>query len=85
LTAGDQYLWRLTPNDAVYTPVISVLIPAHTSGSFVASQPYLRFLWHPINYIELQSSLVYADPGNAVRSAGGRAQTYVAESVAFRF
>jgi hypothetical protein len=85
LTAGAQFLWRLTSHDAVYTPIGTPLLPPNTAGSFVAAQPYVRVSWHPVNFIELQLAAVYAEPGDAVRSAGGRAQTYVAGSLTARF
>ena len=84
-TVGAQFLWRLTPQDAIYSPIGTIVIRPDTRGSFVAAQPYVRASWRPKAYLELIVAGVHAIPGEAASSAGGRTQDYFATSVSTRF
>jgi hypothetical protein len=85
LAGGAQLLWRLTSHDAIYSPIGIPIVRPNTAGTFVASQPYARCSWLPNSFVELQLAAVFAQPGEAVTSVGGRQQTYVASSLAIRF
>jgi hypothetical protein len=85
LTAGAQYLWRLTPKDAVYSPIGTAIVPPNTAGSFVAAQPYVRVSWRPSHCLELQLAAVHAQSGKVVTSAEGHSQDYLSGSLAARF
>ncbi len=85
LTLGSQFLWRLTPKDAVFTPLGTPLLPAGGHGNFVAAQPYARLIWDPWSFAEWQAAVVRAQPGDAVKSFGGKAQTYFSSSLTVRF
>jgi hypothetical protein len=82
---GVQCLWRLTPHDAIYSPIGTILIRPDTGGSFVAAQPYLRGSWRPNTYLEVSVAGVRAYPGKVASSEGGRVQDYFSSSIAVRF
>jgi hypothetical protein len=85
VTAGAQFLWRLTSHDAIYSPIGTPIVPPNTAGAFVAAQPYFRASWKPETFVELQIAATRAEPGGAVKSAGGRAQNYWTSAFTVRF
>lgn len=72
LTAGAQFLWRNRRTDAVYAPNGAALLPPGGRGDYLATSPYLRASWRINPLVEWQLAAVRAEPGRALKAAGGR-------------
>jgi hypothetical protein len=86
LTAGSQFLWRNSRYDSVYSAVYFPVVPPGGRGLYVTTEPYVRVSWRIVPLVEFQGGLVYAIPGEALRSFGGtRRLEFAFASGAFRF
>jgi hypothetical protein len=86
LTAGAQFLWRNSANDAVFSAINTPIIGPGGHGNYVATQPYLRVDWQITPLLEWQGAIVHAVPGSAVESFGGmRSLNFVFSSLTARF
>jgi hypothetical protein len=85
LTAGTQFLWRNSTQDAVYSPVNLPVIGPGGRQTYVATEPYLRVDWRVNPLAEWQLGVIEAVPGAALRDAGGRKTlSFVFSSIALR-
>jgi hypothetical protein len=86
LTAGAQFLWRNSVNDAVFSAINTPIIGPGGHGNYVATQPYLRVDWRINSSLEWQGAIVHAIPGSALESfGGGRSLTFAYTSLTARF
>jgi hypothetical protein len=82
VTVGSQFLWRVSPADAVYSSANLPLLSPGGTGNFVASQPYLRVAWRPHPLVTLQGAIEDAIAGSVVRARGGKNELFETASVA---
>jgi hypothetical protein len=86
VTGGIQVMWRIDRADAVYAPSGAVVLRPGGPGRLVATSPYLRATWRINPLVDWQVSAVRAEPGDAMRAAGGRhALGYAETAITARF
>jgi hypothetical protein len=86
LTAGAEFLWRVSANDAVFSAANTPIIGPGGHGDYVASEPYFRVDWQINPLVEWAGAIVYAVPGEVLRSFGGtRPLTFAYTSLTLRF
>jgi Alginate export len=86
VTTGAQLLWRNSRHDAVYSAANFPVVPAGGHGMYVATEPYVRIDWRITPLVQVQGGLVYALPGEALKSFGGTQRLdFAFGSVALRF
>jgi len=86
VTIGAELLWRFSKADAVYSFANLPLVPAGGVGSYIATQPYIRFDWHVTRRVDLRAAFVVAIPGEVLRAAGAnRTLTFATIAMDYAF
>lgn len=86
LTAGWDFVWRETTNDAVYVaPLTPVAGTAGRGGRFIGHQASFDVLWQLDRHMQIKASYVHFDVGSALRAGGGRDVDFGMISAAYMF
>jgi hypothetical protein len=73
LTAGWDFLWRYSEDDAFYAQPLSPLIPAGASDKrYVGSQATLEAEWKVTRHLSAELAYVHFFAGGVVEDAGGK-------------
>ncbi|MEO1009191.1 MAG: alginate export family protein [Planctomycetota bacterium] len=81
-----DFLWRASPDDAVYIPPGRPLFaPTLSDGRFIGNSLSLLAEYHLARGTSVNAAFTFFDAGNAVRDAGGEDIVYAAAWVEFKF
>lgn len=86
LTAGWDFLWRETTEDAVYiAPFVPVSSTSGHGGRYIGSEASVTLDWRVNRHIEATASYVHFFVGDALRQANASDVDFVMGSVAYKF
>ncbi len=83
---GWNPLWRQTKADAIYAPPLRAFPgTAGLPGRFIGHQSIAGFDWQATKRITIAGQYVHFEPGETLKSLGGKAGDFVVVSAAHRF
>lgn len=86
VSLGWDFAWRATTNDAVFIePFTPVAGTAGRGGRYIGNQIALDVSWFVDRHVQIDTSYVHFDVGDALRTGGGRNVDFVMLQAAYKF
>jgi hypothetical protein len=86
VTAGWDFLWRFSNNDAVFAnPFAAIPGTATCCGAEIGNQISLDAAWQVDRHLQLSTSFVHFKAGRAIRQVGGRDVNFGQFQAAYKF
>jgi hypothetical protein len=86
VSAGADFLWRYSRNDAVYSIPGSIVVPALSNEpAYVATALDVNLEWQIQRHVTFQASYVHFFTADYIHAAGGKDMDFVSATISYVF